>query len=116
MPVEALVNPGCWGYNYRIISGSTSFSNHASGTAIERNAPRHPLGASGSFSSAQGSRIGSILSYCNGVCVGVATTRGARTRCTAKSTSVPATLFEAHDRSGNPGAVVVHTAYSAVSH
>jgi len=65
--VEALVNPGCWGYNYRVISGSTSFSNHASGTAIDCNAPRHPLGASGTFSSAQVSKIRSILSYCNGV-------------------------------------------------
>ncbi|WP_353953437.1 peptidoglycan-binding protein [Knoellia sp. S7-12] len=65
--VEALANPGCWGYNYRVISGSTSFSNHASGTAIDCNAPRHPLGASGTFSSAQVSRIRSILSYCNGV-------------------------------------------------
>lgn len=65
--VEALVNPGCWGYNYRVISGSTSFSNHASGTAIDCNAPRHPLGASGTFSSAQVSKIHSIVNYCNGV-------------------------------------------------
>ncbi|MFC7489112.1 MULTISPECIES: peptidoglycan-binding protein [unclassified Knoellia] len=65
--VEALVTPGCWGYNYREISGSTSLSNHASGTAIDCNAPRHPLGASGTFSSTQVSRIRSILTYCNGV-------------------------------------------------
>lgn len=65
--VEGLITPGCWGYNYRVISGSTSLSNHASGTAIDCNAPRHPLGASGTFSSTQVSRIRSILSYCNGV-------------------------------------------------
>lgn len=65
--VEALVTPGCWGYNYRVISGSTSFSNHASGTAIDCNAPRHPLGASGTFTSAQRTKIRSILTYCNGV-------------------------------------------------
>jgi hypothetical protein len=65
--VEALVTPGCWGYNYRVISGSTSLSNHASGTAIDCNAPRHPLGASGTFSSTQRTRIRSILNYCNGV-------------------------------------------------
>lgn len=65
--VEALVTPGNWGYNYRAISGSTSLSNHASGTAIDVNAPRHPLGASGTFSSTQVSRIRSILSACNGV-------------------------------------------------
>ncbi|ONI91971.1 hypothetical protein ALI144C_00345 [Actinosynnema sp. ALI-1.44] len=45
--VEQLVVPGCWGYAYREISGSNSLSNHASGTAIDLNAPRHPLGAFG---------------------------------------------------------------------
>jgi len=55
------------GHAYREISGSTTLSNHASGTAIDLNAPRHPLGASGTFSSTQVSRIRSILTYCDGV-------------------------------------------------
>lgn len=39
---------GTWGYNYRMIRGSgTTLSNHASGTAIDINAPKHPLGARG---------------------------------------------------------------------
>ena len=38
---------GTWGYNYRVIRGGTSLSNHASGTAIDINAPKHPLGARG---------------------------------------------------------------------
>jgi hypothetical protein len=43
--VEPLVWPGCWGYAERTIRGdSTTLSNHASGTAIDLNAPRHPLG------------------------------------------------------------------------
>lgn len=65
--VEALVKGWCWGHSYRVISGSTSLSNHASGTAIDINAPRHPLGASGTFSSTQRSRIRSILNACDGV-------------------------------------------------
>jgi len=65
--VEALYSPGCWGHNYREISGSTSLSNHASGTAIDCNAPDHPLGAAGTFSSGQVSAIRAILSRCNGV-------------------------------------------------
>jgi hypothetical protein len=65
--VEALVSGWCWGHNYRVISGSTSLSNHASGTAIDVNAPRHPLGASGTFSSTQRAKIRAILDYCNGV-------------------------------------------------
>ncbi|MBR7742288.1 peptidoglycan-binding protein [Phycicoccus sp. BSK3Z-2] len=65
--VERLYSPGCWGHNYREISGSTNLSNHASGTAIDCNAPDHPLGASGTFTSAQVSAIRAILSQCNGV-------------------------------------------------
>lgn len=65
--VEPLYSPGCWGHNYREISGSTSLSNHASGTAIDCNAPDHPLGASGTFTSAQVSAIRAILTRCNGV-------------------------------------------------
>ena len=65
--VEALYSPGCWGHNYREISGSTNLSNHSSGTAIDCNAPDHPLGASGTFTSAQVAAIRSILSACNGV-------------------------------------------------
>ena len=65
--VEALVKGWCWGHSYRVISGSTSLSNHASGTAIDINAPRHPLGASGTFSSTQRSHIRSILNACDGV-------------------------------------------------
>jgi D-alanyl-D-alanine carboxypeptidase/Putative peptidoglycan binding domain len=43
--VEPLVWPGNWGYAERPIRGSTTvLSNHASGTAIDLNAPKHPLG------------------------------------------------------------------------
>lgn len=54
--VEPLVWPGVWGYAERTIRGSaTTLSNHASGTAADCNAPRHPLGAdpAASFSPAQ---------------------------------------------------------------
>lgn len=33
-----------WGWSPRRISGSTEWSNHASGTAIDLNADRHPAG------------------------------------------------------------------------
>jgi hypothetical protein len=65
--VEALVKGWCWGHSYRVISSSTSLSNHSSGTAIDLNAPRHPLGRSGTFSATQRSHIRSILNSCNGV-------------------------------------------------
>lgn len=43
--VENLVNPGCWGYNYRANANNpNSLSNHSSGTAIDANAPKHPNG------------------------------------------------------------------------
>ena len=65
--VEALVKGWCWGHSYRTISGSTSLSNHSSGTAIDLNAPRHPLGRSGTFTATQRSHIRSILGACDGV-------------------------------------------------
>jgi hypothetical protein len=43
--VEPLQWPGTWGYAERTIRGdSTTLSNHASGTAADCSAPRHPLG------------------------------------------------------------------------
>lgn len=45
--VEPLMVPGCWGYAYRDIRGSSRLSNHASGTAGDVNAPKHPLGKVG---------------------------------------------------------------------
>lgn len=47
-PVTLGKNLGTWGFAYRTIRGyTTTLSNHASGTAIDINAPLHPLGASG---------------------------------------------------------------------
>ena len=43
-----------WGYCYREIRGSqTTLSNHSSGTAIDLNATKHPLGAAGTFTPLQ---------------------------------------------------------------
>jgi len=65
--VEPLVWPGCWGYAERPIRGSsTELSNHASGTAIDLNAPQHPLGEKGTFTTAQVATIHSILSFLEG--------------------------------------------------
>ncbi|GAB1515129.1 peptidoglycan-binding protein [Actinophytocola sp. KF-1] len=45
--VEPLRKGECWGYAFRDIIGGTELSNHASGTAIDLNAPSHPLGKRG---------------------------------------------------------------------
>ena len=43
-----------WGYAFRNIRGSADkLSNHSSGSAIDLNAPKHPLGHSGTFNSMQ---------------------------------------------------------------
>lgn len=65
--VEALITPGCWGFNYRTIGGGNTLSNHASGTALDFNAPKHPQGKAGTFTGAQVSAIRAILDYCGGV-------------------------------------------------
>lgn len=66
--VEPLVWPGCWGYAERTIRGSaTAISNHASGTAVDFNAPAHPLGRVGTYTAAQVSAIRRILDDAQGV-------------------------------------------------
>lgn len=44
--VERLVPGWCWGYSYRLTTNDNSLSCHASGTAIDLNAPLHPFGVS----------------------------------------------------------------------
>jgi hypothetical protein len=59
-----------WGWAYRPIRGQESgFSNHASGTAIDLNATKHPRGVKGTFSAAKKRTVRGIL----------AATRDART-------------------------------------
>lgn len=39
-----------WGYAFRMVRGSTDkLSNHSSGTAVDLNATKHPLGKAGTF-------------------------------------------------------------------
>lgn len=64
--VEPLVPGWCWGYAWRSVRGSSATSNHASATGIDLNAPRHPLGKSGTFSNAQEHRIKELLSFLEG--------------------------------------------------
>ncbi len=65
--VEPIVKAHSWGWNYRDIRGATALSNHASGTAVDYNAPAHPLGETGTFSSARRGAIRRILSDLGGV-------------------------------------------------
>lgn len=50
-----------WGYAERPIRGGVSLSNHASGTAIDLNALKHPLGAVNTFTPSQRDQIKLIL-------------------------------------------------------
>src|SRR6185437_12238812 len=52
--VEKIDKGSSWGFAPRTIRGaSTQLSNHASGTALDLNAPKHPLGKVGTFSASQ---------------------------------------------------------------
>lgn len=46
-----------WGHAVRDVRGSDDISNHASGTAADANATRHPLGVKGTLSSAELAKI-----------------------------------------------------------
>ena len=66
--VEQINVAWSWGYAARNVRGSSStISNHASGTAIDLNAPAHPLGARGTFSDRQERAIRAILKDLDGV-------------------------------------------------
>lgn len=57
-----------WGYAERTIRGSsTTLSNHASGTAIDIDATRHPLGVTGTWTAAAKSAIHGRLVFYEGV-------------------------------------------------
>lgn len=66
--VEPLVPGTCWGFAERDIRGSTEISNHASGTAIDLNAPQHPLGTdpAANFTPAQIAAIRRIVADSDG--------------------------------------------------
>lgn len=66
--VEHLREGWCWGYAPRNIRGSTStLSNHASGTALDFNAPDHPRGTnpSANYSAKQINAIHRLLERCH---------------------------------------------------
>jgi hypothetical protein len=67
--VERIHVGWCWGYAERKICGGTELSNHASGTAIDLNAPAHPLGVDEkrTFTPAEIATIRKILAECSGV-------------------------------------------------
>lgn len=65
--VEQLRDGWCWGYAYKTIEGSNTLSNHSSGTAIDLNAPNHPMGKSDTFNATQREAIRRILNHCEGV-------------------------------------------------
>jgi hypothetical protein len=52
---------GCWGYAYRQNRNADNLSCHASGTAIDFNAPKHPNGKRGTFSKPRVKAIEKIL-------------------------------------------------------
>lgn len=56
-----------WGYAERTVRDGTDLSNHASGTAIDLNAPKHALGAVNTFTPAQATAIRNKLKNYAGV-------------------------------------------------
>lgn len=70
LDLAVMVAPGRddWGWAYRPVRGQeTGFSNHASGTAIDLNATRHPRGVAGTFTATQERVVRRILADLDGV-------------------------------------------------
>src|SRR4029079_7074140 len=65
--VEPCINGWCWGYTYKAnVNNPSQLSCHASGTAIDWNAPDHPNGSSNTFSDQQEGVIYTILDEVQG--------------------------------------------------
>lgn len=65
--IEPLKQAECGGYNNRVIAGSKTKSNHASGTAEDLNWNEHPRGNRDTFTPAEQAKIHSRLAYYEGV-------------------------------------------------
>jgi hypothetical protein len=65
--VEPCIDGWNWGYTYKAnVNNPSQLSCHASGTAIDWNAPDHPNGSSGTFTQAQRGTIYQILDEVQG--------------------------------------------------
>lgn len=66
--VEPIVKAHSWGWSHRPVRGTTSvWSEHAAAVAVDLNAPAHPLGAVGTFRTAQVTKIHQILADLDGL-------------------------------------------------
>ena len=67
--VEPIAGPvrDDWAYHYRTIAGTDVYSNHASGTALDLNAKKHPQGRRGTFTPAQVRELRAILAEVDNV-------------------------------------------------
>lgn len=64
--VEPIHRDWSWGWNYRAVRGASIVSEHAAGTAVDFNAPKHSLGLTGTFSPSQVRAIHRILADLDG--------------------------------------------------
>jgi hypothetical protein len=65
--VEPCIDGWNWGYTYKAnVNNPSQLSCHASGTAIDWNAPDHPNGSSGTFTNSQVTTIYTILAEVEG--------------------------------------------------
>lgn len=67
--VQPLKVGQCWGWHVKTIEGSESVSNHASGTAVDFNAPDLPMGVKTTalLTARQIKAARAIVAYCDGV-------------------------------------------------
>lgn len=68
--VEPIIYDHSWGWNPRPVRGTTNtWSEHASGTAVDLNSPAHWMGLTGTFTKAQEAAIRRILADLGNVVV-----------------------------------------------
>lgn len=66
--IEPIDRSQSWGYSYRKVRGSSeTWSNHASGTAVDFNSGKHPMGKRGTMSTTQAAACRQIEQESDGV-------------------------------------------------
>lgn len=107
--VEPITVAHSWGWAHRPVSGATVLSNHASGTAIDLNAPRHPLGARGTFTSKQVAALRRILTDLGGVVRWGGDYSGRKDEMHFEIVATPAQVAAVADRLRAPGGTITPT-------
>lgn len=105
--VEPLNRTDCHGFNRRRISGTSEWSNHAAGNAVDLNATKHPYGGVGTYTKKQQDAINKLLVKYEGVIRAGMNYRGTKDEMHYEVDAEPARVKEVYNKLTKPTKPVV---------